>query len=116
MTRVKRAVGAQKKKRKVAKRVKGFGATRRSSYKKAKEAILKAEGYAYRDRKDKKSTMRQLWQTRISAAVKQYGLSYSKFIHLLKEKNILLDRKILAKLASTFPVAFKAVVKKAQEK
>ncbi len=110
MTRVKRAVSAHKKKKKVAKRVKGFGATRRGSYKKAKEAILKAEGYAYKDRKAKKRTMRTIWQTRISAAVKQYGLSYSKFIHLLKEKNILLDRKILAKLANEFPVAFRKVV------
>ena len=100
----------------MAKRVKGFISILRSSYKKAKEAILKAEEYAFRDRKDKKATMRHLWQTRIGAAVKNYGLSYSKFIHLLKEKSIVLDRKMLAKLASDFPASFKALVQKTLEK
>ena len=115
MSRVKRSVSAKKKRRKIFKRVKGFGSTRRASLKKAKESILKAETNAYKDRRTKKRTMRGLWQTRINAACRQHGLSYSKFIHLLKEKNILLDRKILSLLASDFPKAFSAVVKVAKK-
>ncbi len=110
MTRIKRAVGAKKKRAKLKKRVKGFLSTRRGSIKRAKEAVMKAETYAYRDRKAKKRTMRQLWQVRINAAVRQFDLSYSKFINLLKQKNILLDRKILANLAAEKPEAFSKIV------
>ncbi len=110
MTRIKRAVGAKKKRAKLKKRVKGFLSTRRGSIKRAKEAVMKAETYAYRDRKAKKRTMRQLWQVRINAAVRQFDLSYSKFINLLKQKNILLDRKILANLAAEKPEAFSKII------
>lgn len=110
MTRIKRAVGAKKKRAKLKKRVKGFLSTRRGSIKRAKEAIMKAETYSYRDRKAKKRTMRQLWQVRINAAVRQFDLSYSKFINLLKQKNVLLDRKILANLAAEKPEAFKKII------
>jgi len=110
MTRIKRGVLAHKKKRTIRKRVKGFLSTRRGSIKRAKEAIIKAETNAYKDRKKKKSTMRALWQTRINAACRKYGLSYSKFIHLAKVKNISLDRKILAQLAAEKPQAFKSII------
>ncbi len=110
MTRIKRAVGAKKKRSKLKKRVKGFLSTRRGSIKRAKEAVMKAETYSYRDRKTKKRTMRQLWQVRINAAVRQFELNYSKFTHLLKEKKILLDRKVLAQMAAEKPEAFKRII------
>lgn len=116
MPRVKRAVNAKKKRRKLLKRTKGFLGARHSNYRAAKEAMMKAESHAYKDRKAKKRTMRRLWQVRINAAVRQYGLSYSKFIHLLKEKNILIDRKILSKMAAEFPVAFGKIMEKVKEK
>jgi len=112
MTRIKRGVLAHKKKRTIRKRVKGFLSTRRGSIKRAKEAILKADSTAYRDRKTKKRTMRALWQMRINAAARQHGLSYSKFMNLLKKNNIILDRKILAQLATEHPKAFTGIIKK----
>jgi len=116
MTRIKRGVLAKKKKRTLRKRVKGFLSTRRGSVKRAKEAVLKAGTSAYRDRKTKKRTMRALWQTRINAGARQHGLSYSKFIALLKAKNVKLDRKILAQLAAEFPAAFENIVKTVKTK
>ena len=116
MARVKRAVSAHKKKRKIFKRTKGFEGLSRSSYKKAKEAVLKAEKYAYRDRRTKKRVMRSLWNIRINAASRRNGLSYSKFMGLLKVKNIRLDRKILAQIAAETPEVFAKIVIKAKEK
>ena len=116
MTRIKRGVLAHKKKRTIRKRVKGFISSRRASIKRAKEAIIKAETNAYKDRKKKKSVMRAIWQTRINAACRQHGLSYSKFIALLKKENIGLDRKILAQIAAESPVAFANIVKKVKSK
>jgi len=116
MTRIKRGVLAHKKKRTIRKRVKGFSSTRRGSIKRAKEAIIKAGSQAYAHRKTKKRTMRALWQTRINAACRQHGLSYSKFIALLKKANIGLDRKILAQLAAEYPKAFKNIVDKVKAK
>lgn len=116
MTRIKRGVHAKKKKRTLKKRVKGFLSSRRGSIKRAKEAVLKAETYAYRDRRAKKRTMRALWQMRINAACRNHGLSYSKFIALLKAKKIGLDRKILAEIAAEFPKAFAAIVQKVKSK
>lgn len=107
---------AHKKKRTIRKRVKGFLSTRRGSIKRAKEAILKAESNAYKDRKTKKRTMRALWQMRINAACRRHGLSYSKFIALLKINNIGLDRKILAEIAAEFPIAFQNIVNKVKVK
>jgi large subunit ribosomal protein L20 len=116
MTRIKRGVLAHKKKRTIRKSVKGFLSTRRGSIKRAKEAILKAGTSAYRDRKKKKHTMRALWQMRINAAARLHGLSYSKFIALLKVNKIGLDRKILAQLATDYPVAFGNIVEKVKVK
>lgn len=103
---------AHKKKRTIRKRVKGFISTRRASIKRAKEAILKAESQSYAHRKTKKRTMRTLWQTRINAACRKHGLSYSKFVALLKANNIGLDRKILAQIAAELPLAFQSIVRK----
>lgn len=89
---------------------------RKNKIKLAKTAAIKAGKYAYRDRKKKKSEFRALWQVRINAAIRPAGLSYSKFIALLKAKNIELDRKILATLAADHPAVFKAVVKEVLKK
>ncbi|MBM3256528.1 MAG: 50S ribosomal protein L20 [Candidatus Moranbacteria bacterium] len=114
--RIKRGVFAKKKKRALRKSVKGYLSTRRGSIKRAKEAFLKAGANAYRDRRKKKSVMRALWQIRINAAARQHGLSYSKFMHLIKKANVKLDRKILAQLAAEYPAAFKNIVNKVKVK
>lgn len=89
---------------------------RKNRIKLAKTAIVKAGKYAYRDRKKRKSEFRELWQVRLNAAVRPYGLSYSRFIDALKKKNIALDRKVLSTLAKDHPAIFKAVVKEATKK
>ena len=89
---------------------KGYFGARSKVYTVAKNAVEKALQYAYRDRKNKKRAFRSLWIVRINAAVRAYGLSYSKFIHALNQKNIELNRKVLADLAMNHPDAFKAVV------
>lgn len=91
---------------------KGMMKIRRSSIKKAKEALLKKWTYEYRDRRTKKRDFRSLWIVRIGNAAKQNGLSYSKFIAALKAKNIELDRKVLAEIATTKPNVFAEIVKK----
>lgn len=91
---------------------KGMIKVRRSSIKKAKEALLKAWSYQYRDRRNRKRDFRALWITRIGNAAKQAGFSYSKFIAALKANNIELDRKILAEIAATKPEVFNEIVKK----
>ena len=95
------------------KAAKGFRWGRKSKYRLAKEAVLKAGKYAFRDRKKKKSTFRALWQTQISAGCRPLGISYSKLIACLKKNNIKLDRKVLAQLAQQHPEVFKQVVEKA---
>ena len=85
---------------------------RQASVRMARQAVLKALSYGYRDRRNKKRDLRSLWITRINAALTEYNVSYSKFIHALKKSNIELDRKILAELAVNQPNAFKAVVDK----
>jgi len=112
MPRVKRGKTARKRRKRLLKHAKGFRWGRKSKYRAAKEALLHAWTYAYRDRKTKKREFRRLWQTQISAACKNLGLSYSKFIHVLKEKGIKLDRKILAELAKNYPDIFEEIVAK----
>ncbi len=102
-----------KRRKNILRRAKGFMWGRKSHIKLAKTGVVKAGAYAYRDRQKKKSEFRQLWQVRLNAAVRPYGVSYSKFIGALKKKNIALDRKILATLADQHPAIFKAVVKEA---
>jgi large subunit ribosomal protein L20 len=110
--RVKRGVASHAKHKKVMAETKGMIKVRRSSIKKAKEALLKAWSYQYRDRRNKKRDFRALWITRIGNASVQNGLSYSKFIAALKAKNIELDRKVLAEIAATKPEVFKKLVEK----
>lgn len=99
MVRVKRGVAANKKRKKVIKAAKGYKWSRKSKYVAAKQALLKAWAYAYRDRKVKKRVKRQLWQVQINAICRQNGTTYSKFIALLKKNTIEVDRKILSQLA-----------------
>ena len=99
MTRVKRSINAKKKRRAVLERAKGFRGDANSHYKKAKEAVMKAETYAYRDRRNRKRDFRRLWITRINAAARQNGMSYGTFMHGLKLAGVELDRKVLADIA-----------------
>jgi len=111
MTRVKRGTTAHKRRKNVLKHTKGFKWSRKSKYKQAKEALLHAWTYAYRDRKVKKRVFRKLQQTKINAAARKQGIPYSKLIHILKEKKIELDRKILADLVENNPEIFDKIIK-----
>ncbi len=106
MPRVKRGVTASKRRKKIIKAAKGYKWRRKSHYRAAKEAVIKAGKYAYRDRKAKKRVMRRLWVTRLNIAVREHGLKYSDFIKNLKDKKISLDRKILSQLAVEKPKVF----------
>src|ERR671928_351293 len=99
MTRVKRSVHAKKKRRATLERAKGYRGDASKRYRKAKETVMKAESYAYRDRRNKKRDFRRLWITRINAAARQNGMSYGQFMHGLKLAGIDLDRKVLADIA-----------------
>jgi len=110
MVRVKRGTTAHKRRKKTLKQTKGFRWGRKSKFRLAKQALTKALVYAYRDRKVKKRTFRQLWQTQIKALCQEKGVSYNNFIHLLKEKNIELDRKVLAQLAQKNPDIFQKII------
>lgn len=114
MTRIKRGKSKLKKRKKLLKQTKGFKWDRKSKARAAKDALRHALTYQYRDRRRKKRDFRRLWQIKINAAVREEGLSYSKFIHLLKENKIELDRKILADLAEHEPGVFKKIVEKAK--
>jgi len=114
MARVKRSVAARKKRRKVLEQAKGYFGQGHVSYRKAKEQILKADTYAYRDRKTRKRVFRRLWITRINAAARREGLSYNQFVAGCKKAEIELDRKILADLAVNDPAAFSAVASRAK--
>ena len=115
MVRVKRGTTAHKRRKKVLKHTKGFRWGRKSKYKAAKEALMHAWKYAYRDRKTKKREFRKLWQIQINAACRKQGLTYSRFIHELKEKKIELDRKILSELVKNNPQIFEKIVEKVKE-
>ena len=115
MSRVKRSVNARKKRRATLQRTKGFRGEANSNYRRAKEALLKAGVYSYRDRRNKKRDFRRLWIQRINAAARLNGTTYSKLIHGLNTAGITLDRKVLADLAVTDPGAFSALVKVASE-
>ena len=115
MTRVKRSVHAKKKRREVLERTKGFRGEANSSYKRAKEAMFKADAYAYRDRRNRKRHFRRLWITRINAAARAEGMSYGTFIHGLSLAGIELDRKVLADIAVRDPETFRRFVESARE-
>jgi large subunit ribosomal protein L20 len=110
MARVKRGTTHLKKRRKIRKATKGYKWARKSSMRLGQTAILKAGQHALQDRHKKKGNMRALWNIRINAAVREYGLSYSKFINALKINKIEIDRKILADLAGNNKKIFKAIV------
>ena len=112
--RVKRGVAASAKHKKILKAAKGMQHNRTRSYRLAKQAVIRALQYAYRDRRNKKRDLRGLWITRINAAARENGTTYGKFIAGLKAANVELDRKVLAELAVSEPAAFAAVVKSAK--
>lgn len=99
MSRVKRGVIANQRHKKVLKKAKGYYGARSRVYRVAKQAVIKAGQYAYRDRRQRKREMRQLWIARINAATRLHDLSYSRFMHGLQKAGILVDRKILSDLA-----------------
>ena len=109
--RVNRGVDSHAKHKKIRQATKGFSHPNRVSIKRGRQAVTKSLQFATRDRKNRKRTFRQLWNTRINAAARLNGTTYSKLIAGLKAANITLDRKILAELAVNEPAAFTAVVK-----
>ena len=115
MTRVKRSLHAKKKRREVLERTKGFRGEANSNYKRAKEALMKAEAYQYRDRRNRKRDFRRLWITRINAAARENGMTYGTFIHGLQVAGIELDRKVLADIAVRDPETFRRFVDAARE-
>ncbi|CAN5417528.1 MAG: ribosomal protein [Nocardioidaceae bacterium] len=110
MARVKRSVNAQKKRRETLERAAGYRGQRSRLYRKAKEQVTHSLVYNYRDRKARKGDFRKLWIQRINAAVRQYDLTYNRFIQGLKASGLEVDRKVLADLAVNDPAAFKVIV------
>jgi large subunit ribosomal protein L20 len=114
MARVKRGVTAHAKHKKVLKAAKGYYGRRKNTIRVAKQAVEKAQQYAYRDRKRRKRTFRALWIQRLNAAVRPFGLNYSRFIDGLAKAGIVVDRKVLSDLAISEPAAFEAIVGQAK--
>ena len=115
MPRVKRGVTARARHKKILALAKGFRGRRNNVIRVAKQAVMRAGQYAYRDRRNRKRVFRALWITRINAACRQHDLSYSRFINGLKKAGITMDRKLLADLAVTDKAAFEAIVKQAKD-
>ncbi len=113
--RVKRSTHARKKRRATLERAKGYRGEAHSSYKRAKEALLKADTYAYRDRRNRKRDFRRLWIQRINAAARREGMTYSQLMHGLRLAEIELDRKVLADLAVHDPDTFTQIVDLARQ-
>jgi len=114
MARVKRGVTAKARHKKVLKEARGYYGARRKVYRVAKQAVIKAGQYAYRDRRARKRDFRRLWIVRINAAARQFGLSYSRLIDGLNKADIEIDRKVLADLAVHDPAAFGVLAEKAK--
>ncbi len=110
MVRVKSGITTHRRHKKVLKQAKGYWMSRSKQFKKAKEAVLHAGEYAFAGRKNKKRDFRKIWIIRLNAAVRNEGLTYSKFINLLKQKKIGLDRKVLAQIAVEHPKIFEKIV------
>lgn len=110
MSRVKRGTTKKKRKKKLLKQAKGFMWRRKSHYRAAKEALLKAGKYAYRDRRAKKRTFRNLWILRLNAGLREHGEKYSTFIKKMSDKKIALDRKVLSEMAMEYPEQFGKLV------
>ena len=115
MARVKRAVHARKKRREILEAAKGYRGSRRKRLRVAKEQLLHSGVYAYRDRRDRKGQFRRLWITRIGAASRQNGMSYSRFMAGLKAGGVELDRKVLADIAVHDPAAFGSLAEAARQ-
>jgi len=114
MSRVKRGVTSHARHRKVLKQAKGYYGRRKNTIRVAKQAVEKAGQYAYRDRKVRKRTFRALWIQRINAAVRPFGLTYSRFIDGMAKSGITVDRKVLSDLAINEPASFQAIAEKAK--
>jgi large subunit ribosomal protein L20 len=112
MARVKRGVTGHAKHKKVLKAAKGYYGRRKNTIRVAKQAVEKANQYAFRDRKRRKRTFRALWIQRLNAAVRQFDLTYSRFIDGLAKAGVAVDRKVLSDLAIREPAAFQAIVEK----
>ena len=112
MPRSVNTVASRQKRKKILKKAKGYFGRRKNVYTVAKNAVEKALTYAYRDRKVKKRIFRSLWITRINAASREHGMSYSQLINKLKSKNININRKVLADLAMNDPKKFEDILKK----
>lgn len=115
MPRVKRGVTARARHKKVLKQAKGYRGRRKNVFRVAKQAVMKAGQYAYRDRRTKKRVFRKLWIARINAASRELGMTYSQFINGLKKASIDLDRKTLADIAVHDKEAFAAIVEQAKK-
>jgi large subunit ribosomal protein L20 len=111
MTRIKRGVAASKRRKNLLRRAKGFDNRRSTNFVYARQALLKADSYAYRDRRNKKRDMRALWLVRVNAALRDNGTTWSKFAGKLKKENIAINRKMLAELAVRHPEVFDQLVK-----
>lgn len=114
MARVKRGVQARRRHKKVLKQAKGYYGARSRVFRVAKQAVIKAGQYAYRDRRQRKRQFRALWITRINAAARNNGINYSQFINGLKKANVDLDRRVLADIAVHDKPAFTAIVDQAK--
>ena len=115
MARVKRSVAARKKRRKVLSQARGYWGTKKSSYRRAKEQVLRSFNFQYRDRRVRKREFRRLWIARINAAARLNGMTYGEFMHGLSLAGVGLNRKVLADLAVHEPEAFAALVGRARE-
>ena len=113
MPRVKRGVTAHKKHKKILQMAEGHRGTRKRLFRPAHESVMRSMAYMYRDRRNRKRDMRRLWITRINAAARMHGVSYSKLMHAIHSANIDVDRKILAEMAVSDEDAFTALVQKA---
>ena len=114
MPRVNHAVATKKRKKKVLKQAKGYWGARSRLFRTAREAVDRAQAYAYRDRRQRKRDFRRLWIVRINAAARRNGMSYSQLVHGLGQAGVAINRKVLADLAVRDPAAFAAVVEQAR--
>jgi len=115
MPRSVNSVASKRRRKKILKAAKGYFGARKNVYTVAKNAVEKAWGYAYRDRKNKKRSFRRLWIARINAAARMHDMSYNQFMHGLKQQQIDLNRKVLADLAMHHPETFKSIVEKVRK-
>jgi large subunit ribosomal protein L20 len=115
VSRVKRSTHGRKKRRDALARARGYRGEKHSSYKRAKEQLLKSDSYAYRDRRNRKRDFRRLWITRINAAARREGMSYSELMHGLRLAGVELDRKVLADIAVRDPETFRRFATTARE-